>query len=364
MLMRRAAAGCIAGVCLAAGLAAALAALGTAGCVSGPTGGPDVAVELRAENLTVTPATGPLVHVRVRNPGARPWLGTVEAAFPPAWQMNRTSHKVEIAPGQTARLAFAIERGTDAEDNADRVALKAVSAGGTEATRTQIIRVASAPYGKPTIDGAVADWADAIPVAFTAGGKKTTIRTYWNRAAFCFLVAVEEDEHRPLDGPAGPGGPDAVQIAMAPRGAATPEGPSGKDRRYEFLLAGTAAGGRCYMLMRPEMGAGAAAEARPLAGLEWPDAQVAVARREGVTYYECALPLSAMPLIRAEPGREFCFSVLVHDDGTGLRDWGAEAGLWPSQRKPLAWCRWQGAKWPDEPPFDGKTEWGFCSSRR
>ena len=71
-----------------------------------------------------------------------------------------------------------------------------------------------------------------------------------------------------------------------------------------------------------------------------------------------------MGLIRAAPGREFCLSVLVHDgDGTGLRDWGRAAGLWPQQRNRLAWCLWQGAKWPKDPPFDNKIEWGFCSSR-
>ncbi|KPK41912.1 MAG: hypothetical protein AMK72_14780, partial [Planctomycetes bacterium SM23_25] len=89
-----------------------------------------------------------------------------------------------------------------------------------------------------------------------------------------------------------------------------------------------------------------------------------VTRRDGVTYYECAIPMKAIPQIRPEPGREFCFSVLVHDPGgTGLRDWGEAAGLWPWQRSRLAWCAWQGATWPDDPPFDNKVEWGFCSSK-
>ena len=67
---------------------------------------------------------------------------------------------------------------------------------------------------------------------------------------------------------------------------------------------------------------------------------------------------------RSVPGREFCMSILVHDgDGTGLRDWGRAAGLWPQQRSRLAWCLWQGAKWPKPPPFDNKIEWGFCSSK-
>ena len=108
-----------------------------------------------------------------------------------------------------------------------------------------------------------------------------------------------------------------------------------------------------------------AGQRRSLTGLELPEAQVGVARKDGVTYSECSIPFQALRAIRPEPGREFCFSVLVHDpDGTGLRDWGKSAGLWPSQRRRLAWCDWLGAAWPDDPPFDNKIEWGFCSSKQ
>jgi hypothetical protein len=72
-----------------------------------------------------------------------------------------------------------------------------------------------------------------------------------------------------------------------------------------------------------------------------------------------------MPEIKATEGREFRFSVLVHDpDGTGVRDWGEAAGLWPWQRSRLAWASWQGVQWGKEPPFDSAIEWGFCSSKR
>ena len=327
-----------------------------------PPAGP--AVALRAENLTVSPSTGPVTHVLVRNPGAETYRGTVTATFPDGWKMNTTCQDVTVRPGETARLAFAIERGADSASNTYPVHLKAVSADGTEVTRAQTIVCASAPYFKPTIDGQTDDWKDAIAVTFATGGRKTVVGTYWSRRSLSLLVAVEEDALTPLPEQGGGGACDAVQIAVSPRDAKTPASSSGVAQRYEFLLAATPAGGRCFALMRPGERLSAAAKERPLAGLELADAQTEVVRRDGVTYYECAIPMKAIPQIRPEPGREFCFSVLVHDPGgTGLRDWGEAAGLWPWQRSRLAWCAWQGATWPDNPPFDNKVEWGFCSSK-
>ena len=89
-----------------------------------------------------------------------------------------------------------------------------------------------------------------------------------------------------------------------------------------------------------------------------------VKRRKGITCYEAAIPFSAIPNIEPTEGREFCFSLLVHDpDGTGLRDLGQTAGLWPWQRTRLAWSSWEGVRWGDYVPFDNKAEWGFCSSK-
>jgi hypothetical protein len=71
-----------------------------------------------------------------------------------------------------------------------------------------------------------------------------------------------------------------------------------------------------------------------------------------------------MPGIEPMEGREFGLSLLVHDpDGTGLRDFGEAAGLWPWQRSRLAWSQWPGARWAKDAPFDNRIEWGFCSSK-
>ena len=62
-------------------------------------------------------------------------------------------------------------------------------------------------------------------------------------------------------------------------------------------------------------------------------------------------------------GREFYLAVLVRDpDGTGLRDVGTAAGLWPEANDRQAWSRWPGAVWGDQPPRNSACVGG--SARR
>jgi hypothetical protein len=134
-----------------------------------------------------------------------------------------------------------------------------------------------------------------------------------------------------------------------------------------LLLAvgeGDRPGGKCFRLAEPATRLGDVAKVRALAGLDYADAELAVRREGRTTYYECGLPMEPMRgQLQPSEGREFCLSLLVHDpDGTGLRDWGEAAGLWPWQRNRMAWSQWQGAKWGPQPPFDNKTAWGMCSS--
>jgi hypothetical protein len=329
------------------------------GCGVAP-GGPPVA--LRAEHFTVTPATGPVTHVLVHNLLGRTYRGTIIAEFPDAWKVTPAQRRVTIQPGQTARVPFAIERAANTESNSYVVRIKAVGAG-TEVAAAQTIVCASAPYSKPSIGGTFDpdQWKQAIPVTFTTGGKKTTISTFWSRQSFSLLVAVEEESLQPL----GEEGADAVQIALSPRDATTPTSPAAAAERWEFLLAATQAGPRCFMLIQPGQPLSLALQPRPLAGLEVGAAAVAVTRKAPFTYYECSIPFKDMPALQPETGREFCLGFLVHDgDGTGLRDWGQAAGLWPWQRNRLAWCSWPGAQWPKDAPFDNKIEWGFSSSRQ
>ncbi len=305
---------------------------------------------LRVEHFTAPPATGPVVHVLAANLGEEPYEGAVRLDLPEGWAWSPAEQAVSLATGETKRVPFVVERATNLNANEYPVRVTAVSAG-VEVVREQTVVCASAPYGKLEIDGDLADWADSLPVAFGQDGKTTTLRTLWNRRTFYLAVEVEE-----VALAAG----DAVQFAVASSKAETGRAPGGRTERFEFVVAGKPP---CYVLDTPGMPLSTAAQPRALESLDTVDAEVAVVHRDGTTYYECAIPFAAMDAFRPSAGREFCFSVLVHDaDGNGLRDWGAAAGLWPSQRNPLAWCLWDGVQWGDPPPYDGKIEWGLCSS--
>jgi len=323
-------------------------------------------VALRIANFVVAPAHSPSAVVIVTNQGQAAFEGIVRVDPPEGWQLAPGEQPVSLAPREVRRVAFLVKRGMIRESN--RYPLEATVTGpGVTVTRRQEVVTASAPYFKPTIDGATDEWKDAIPVTWTTGGKRTVVSTYWNRRRFSLLVAVEEDELIPYRERPGPTGFDAVQIAISPEGATTGTSPDDEAARYEFLLASTGAGaeGKCFLLAEPGMKLAEGQRVRALGPLAYDDAKVAVSRRDGVTYYECSVPFRPMrDKIRPSEGREFRLSVLVHDpDGTGIRDWGREAGLGPAQRSRLAWSQWPGAKWGDAPPFDNKIEWGLCSSK-
>jgi len=320
---------------------------------------PDAPIAIRAEMLTVPPATQPLASVAVKNLGDTPYAGSISLKGPPTWRIAPPQRDVELAPGETRRVPFAIERGVNLEANTYPLEVTATGM----ASHKQTVFCASAPYFKPTIDGDPSEWKDAIPVTFTSGGRKTVVSTYWNRRQFSLLVAVEEEA---LVRPGSAETFDAVQFALSSLETTTGTKPDDEAARFEFLL--TAADknqGKCYQLASPETKLADAAKARTLGPLEYDDATLAVRRTGTTTYYECGIPFTPMrDDIRPSEGREFFFSVLVHDpDGTGVRDLGQAAGLWPSQRNALAWSRWQGARWGEKPPFDNKVNWGLSSSK-
>lgn len=335
------------------------ASVGLAGAAEEP-------VALWVESFTVAPSSQPLVHVVVKNLGEDAYRGSLELKVPESWRISPAVREVSLEGGESQRVAFDVERGLSVEANSYAVEVAATGAGVTVVRRQQVV-CASAPYYKPTIDGDPADWDDAIPVTFTSGGKRTVVSTFWNSRRFCLLVAVEEEKligYREKNATSGE--MDALQLAISPQGTVTGTSAGDEARRFEFLFVGSgdSTEGKCFELARPGMPLAEAAKDRPLAALEYEDAEVAVSRRGGTTYYEIALPTRPMrDRIRPGEGREFCLSLLVHDpDGTGVRDWGEAAGLWPWRRNALAWSRWQGARWGEEPPFDNKLPWGMCSS--
>ncbi|MFW6171607.1 MAG: hypothetical protein ACODAD_14050 [Planctomycetota bacterium] len=317
---------------------------------------------LRAENLAVLPKSKPILYVRVANRSNGPIATTLSVDVPSSWRISKLSRDVELAASEEARLGFPVAEGDVKSSNSYPITMTA-QCKRRRFVREQEIAVASAPYFTPTIDGDPSDWKDAIPVTFSQGDKKTTIATYWNRRQFSILVSVEEDKYVPR-GAAHRF--DAVQVALAPRGTATGHSVDEDANRFEYLVFGTLEErDGCCQLARPGVSLAEVARPRSLNPLMYDKAEVAIKRAGGVTHYEFSLPLASVrDYIRPSEGREFYFSVLVHDpDGTGIRDWGVEAGLWESQRNRLAWSDWEGAQWDDVPPMDCRTQWGMCSSK-
>ena len=325
------------------------------------------AVAVRVESLVVNPAQIPSVVVVVGNRGSTPYEGRICLEPPEGWIVAPSRWPFPCRPARPAGCDLPSSAARIREDNLYSLSVTAVGSGAT-ITHRQDVAVASAPYFKPEVDGLFEDWKDAIPVSWMTQGKKTSVRTFWNRRQFAFLVAVEEDHLQRFEGLADSAKPDAVQVALSPEGTVTPAAPDAKVTRYEFvLLAGEGDGmGRCLQLAAPGMKLSDLQKPRDVGSLPpCDDARLFVRRDAGVTYYECALPITAMrEHIPPGEGREFCFAMLVHDpDGTGLRDWGQAAGLWPWDRSRAAWSNWGPAAWGPDPPFDSTTAWGMCSSK-
>ena len=324
---------------------------------------PNVAV--RAENFTVPPATGPVTHILARNIGDTECTVTIEPKFPVGWQWTPGNRTVTLPPNEVKRLPFTIEKASDAKSNRYPVEITVIQ-GSDNAVHRQNAACASAPYFKPKIDGKFKDWSDAIPVTFTTAGRETIVSAYWDKRNFYLYVQVEEDKLCSYKKNAAQ--IDAVQFALAPRNAVTASEQQAKAQRSEFLIvdvSGMFARDRCFQLIEPGHELSVTQERRSLDTLVLEEAQAVVKRQGQITRYECAIPFAAIPTIRPGVGREITFSVLVHDpDGTGIRDWGKAAGLWPEQRSRFAWRAWDSAKWPAGPPYDSKVEFGLCSSKR
>lgn len=331
------------------------------GALSGPVparGGERLA--MRIAPFTLAPPHKPQVVVLVKSSLGSRFEGVMRVEGPAGWRILPAQKAIALAPEQTQRVVFSVEQGTLSAANRYGLALS-VEGAGKRFVHRQEVAATTAPYLRPKIDGQTEDWKDALPVEFLTAGKKTTIATGWNRKTFCLLVSVEEAQQVFWS---GTGPCDAVQVALAAQDAPVPHGPQDAVGRHEFLLVSDGQRGRCFRLADADTPLALTQAERPLAGLELPEVQVAVSRTARTTHYECAIPFKLLRDIRPGEGREFCLSLLVHDpDGTGIRDWGQAAGLWPWERNAAAWSRWPGAQWGQHPPFDNRLPWGLCSSK-
>jgi hypothetical protein len=311
-------------------------------------------IALRPKNFIVTPSTGPVCEIVVRNNETAPITGTVTPGFMEGWRVAPLSREFELQPGATAVLPFAIEFGSDLAANRYPVAITTETPAGKSEIRAEVV-CASTPYYKPVIDGKLGEWGDAIPLTFETQGKKTTVRSYWNRDAFFLAVEVEEERLIGLSDADAAAGMDAIQFALAPGGGDPAQ-------RHEYLAAASASmwsADRCFLLVRE----GKPSEGGKLADAVLDQAAVKVRRSGGVTTYEIAVPMAPMGNLRATAGREYCFNLLVHDpDGTGVRDLGCVMNLSEADRGQNHWSDWEFVQWNGYVPYGIGVEFGFCSS--
>ena len=314
-------------------------------------------LQIRPRNFIVTPSTGPVAEIVVKNGSDKTVSGVLKPSFPSDWKVSPLTQQIELKAGESQIVPFAIEKGSDLKANVYPVK---VSTGNTVIDASVVC--ASTPYYKPEIDGKLDEWADAIPVEFITKGKKTVVRSYWNKKQFCLAVEVEEEELIGLTDSSEKKGVDAVQFALSPGKSVTAD----QSVRYEYLVTASNSmwtGDKCFKIMSPGESLSTAKESRKLKPLFLKEAAVKVKRTGNITTYEIAVPMKAMKTLRATAGREYNFSLLVHDpDGTGIRDLGSVMNLWPEQHNAAAWSNWELAKWNGYTPFDNKVEFGFCSS--
>jgi hypothetical protein len=313
---------------------------------------PQPPVRLRADNLLVTPATGPVSGLTVVNLLDAPYTGRITVKLPDGWKTNKSQFDVSLKPRETRHLEFSLEKASDSKTHVYPYTISAVGAGQTVTVNQQVI-CATTPYVKPKIDGDISEWLnDAVPVTFTCKGKKTVVRTFWNKRNFCLSVEVQEDKF--VDGQ------DAVQFALASGKAVTGNSPDDKTARYEFVIVG----GKCYQLVKPGTPLGDTQKPAALPAGAVAKSAVAIKRKDDITTYEISIPMRPMmKVLKPTTGRKYYFGLLVHDAGAASpREMGSAANPLPGARKKYAWQKWSGAKFPARPLLDSKIEWGFCTS--
>lgn len=316
-------------------------------------------LSIRPKNFIVSPSTGPVWEIVLRNNDSAPWKGSLTPKVMPEWRISPLTQEVELIAGESKTIPFAVEFGSDLAANSYPVSVTASSGSQNKELKTEVV-CASSPHYNVKVDGKLNEWRDAIPIRFMTAGKSTVVRSYWNKSQFYLAVEVEEDHLIGIADASQEKGLDAIQFALSP-----PDGSAGNAaHRHEFLVAASASmwsSDRCFQLYAP--GQAAASSALPLEKLVLKEAEVKVARSQNITFYEIALPMKPMKNLMATAGREYCFNLLVHDpDGTGVRDLGSVMNLWSDTRTQTSWSNWEFVRWNAYIPYDIGVEFGFCSS--
>ncbi len=325
---------------------------------------------VRGQNLVVCPSTGPVWSATVHNTSAKPFSGELKVTFPDGWKTNRTACTVELKAGEAKTFDFAIEKATDRKSNAYPFVLD-LSGSDVSVRREQTVVCATAPYGRPTIDGKVDDWKDSVPISFSggAGAKPVKVMSFWSKKTFSLCVEVTEDALTVCADPTAATPCDAIQFSLCPGSILSPTAPSAKTvQRYEYLVLPRKDGTAEIRKLAWFGDAKPAANDLPKPPSAYPrlaGAKVAVTREGKITRYELSIPLRTMKALKATTGRVFGFSLLVHDAAAkpAIRDLGNVMNLLPLHRMGQVWTKLAIAPWtPKTTPWTNRIEFGFSSS--
>jgi hypothetical protein len=274
--------------------------------------------------------------VFVANRRNRPLDGTVRLeTLPSGWQLAAGERTFQgLAPGATARIAFALEQGRVENMGAYEVAALVQSGEDLFLRPSAEIRpVFARRIAGVRADGDLTEWRDADWIALgdahlsrdfggperpRSGDADLSARVAfgWHGEYFAFAAEVTDDRHVPADAVAAAWQGDSIQVYFDQRANASPQaGCDGDD--IVFTLA--AIGGEAVAYLDKAGSERYIGEANLSRGVDR-EVRVAVVRRGGKTLYEALFPKEVLPETNLTAGSGFGFSLIVNDyEGEGRK---------------------------------------------
>lgn len=294
------------------------------------------------------------IRVRLQNIGIGPQRGTVELDVPRSWKPAQDKYEIDLAEGESKTYEFRLlettARGISPRRDGDpfRVIVRAENRYDWRFDPPVATALNVAPGARPILDGSLDDWKDAIWMKAGPNAAKVKGRVAFKWDAQTLYVAAEVHESALAPRRAEePGydfwrGHDALQLAFGT--SDTPETAPARapfrDSDLGFLIAPfgqSGAGqydGRVLKLWGSDLGFNRATDHVRWGG-QVPGSNCAISRDErgGVTTYEAAIPLSALPGVDpkqlAQRDDIVRFGWLLHNDEGEVLDWGRENGNFP-----------------------------------
>ena len=294
------------------------------------------------------------VRVRLQNVGIGAQRGTVELDVPRSWKLAQDKYDVNLAEGESKTYEFRLLETTASgiaprrDGDPFRVIVRADNRYDWRFDAPVATALNVAPGARPNVDGDLSDWRDAIWMDAGPNDAKVKAKLAfkWDAQTLYLAAQVRESAVSPRRVEETSydfwRGHDALQIAFGT--SDTPETAPARapfrDSDLGFLIApfGQSGSGqydgRVLKLWGQDVGFNRAPD-RVRWGGQVPGSTCAIARDErgGVTTYEAAIPLSALPGIDpkqlAQRDDIVRFGWLLHNDEGETLDWGRENGNFP-----------------------------------